>query len=127
MAHEQIVREQIEPRQKYVLELIKAVDKETGEPIRDGKQTYHMSDEQFADYMEEMRHEYSLLGYNQDKYKKDDCCPLLVAESMTRDAKKALIYSLEQYTGISFENLFCKYGAYDEYIDINLRFFVKYI
>jgi len=127
MANEELVREQIEPRQEYVLQLIKATNKRTGEAITKAKDSYLMSDEQFNDYLEEMRHEYKTLGYDSDKYQKEGCCPLLVAEDLTRQAKHALILAMEESTGITHDMLFSKYGMYDKYVDLNLRYLVGFI
>lgn len=128
MAHEQVIREQIEPIQKMMIEKIGAKDKRTGKPIKRLFDTYKMSDEQFNEWLEECQHDYNALGYTEKKYHgKDAVCPLLEAESLTRGAKKALVYALEAYTGISFNDLMFKFKLYDNYIETNLKFFVKYI
>ena len=127
IAFYEVTRKRIEPRQQYVLELIKAVDKRTGEPVRKADHTYLMADNQFKEYLEEMRTEFKNLGYTDDKYIKDDYCPLLVAQDMVRQAKQALIISMEDVTGLPYDQVALSLDVYDKYIELTLRLLAPYL
>lgn len=127
MAFEKCVREKIEPRQKFCLDLIKAVDKRTGERITDVKHSYRMTDEQYKEYEEEMNHELMKLGYTSDRYQKEGYCPLLEAKNLVLKAQQVLIYAMEETTGFTYDQVSSKLEFFDTYIDINLKYLVNFI
>ena len=123
-AYLETVRSIIIPKKNAILKdfMYKVAEKherrQIGEYITDEKHAYLMSDEDFKHYMKACHAMYLEEGFNV----KFEYCPVLIAESLERDAKKALIDIFEPYTGLSHHKLICSglknFNNYVEYITI---------
>lgn len=91
--------------QAEILKEIKAVNKETGEPITDSEYTYLMDDNQFEIYLQRCDDEAAKRGFEHDP----ECCPLLEAETIERECKRelceCLLPMIPGYAGIKFSDL----------------------
>lgn len=94
--------------------------------ITDLRHDYLMSDTDFGHYVTEVANLNKLAGL---KHENNDpnMCPLLAVESILREAKRVLIDVLEPVTGISFDDLIRNFKYYESYIDLQLRYFVKFV
>jgi hypothetical protein len=131
IAYEQTVAEIIKTKQMEVISFFKFKSapewqeklknkKVLPELITRPEDMYLASDEDFNLYLNEMHKFHKESGF---KVKKN-YCPLLVAESLTREAKRAFVDLLEPFTGISFDGLICSgLKNYHKYIDLNLSLF----
>ncbi len=126
-AHTELTRERVVPIQNAMLALVKAVDKETGEPITNAKDGYRMSDEQFKDYLNEVHHEYIKEGFNVEM----NYCPLLIAENLERQSKHALIMAMteqEEFKTITINGLLCLgIAKYEQFIDLCIKLLVPFV
>jgi hypothetical protein len=126
-ANAELVRERVVPIQKAMLELVKAVDHETGEPIRDAKHGYRMSDEQFKDYLEEVHAAYIKEGFNVEM----NYCPLLIAEDLERQAKHALILAMteqDEFKTVTINGLLCLgIAKYEQFIELCIKLLVPFV
>ena len=130
MAYEQTVRDIVYPKQKEVIAFYKFQTAQewtdrgmTPKQITEPKDMYLAEKEDFDLYLREMQDFYKEAGFNV----KPDRCPLLIAESTTREAKNLLIEVCEPYTGISFDDLMHNFKYYDQYIDLTLRLMSNYV
>jgi hypothetical protein len=130
MAYEATVREVIEPKQQEVVDFFKfKVAPENakfhaGEVITDRKNMYLADDQDFRIYAAEMDAFHRAQGFIKPS---PDHCPLLMAESMRREAVHLFIDLLEPYTGINRNMLFARYKLYDQYVDLNLSLFAPLV
>lgn len=130
MAYEQTVREQLEPIQQEEVEFWKfevCEDMKRFEPetlITDFKMMYLASEEDRKLYWTCMNEHHNRLGF---KKKSKDHCPILVAESQTRDAKRLLIDVLEPFTGINEDHLIGCMKHYKEYIELHLNLLAPFV
>jgi hypothetical protein len=132
MAYEQTVREVIAPKQKEVIDFFKFkvapdnLDLCDFETITRYEDLYLVSTEDIQIYIKEMD-----LFHREKGFKKPspDHCPLLIAESLTRDTKEVFVDLLEPFTGLSFHQLICAglNKAYKPYIDLNLSLFAPLV
>ena len=127
MTMEQLLREKLEPVKLHCMKLVKAVRKRTGEPLTKVQQLYNMSTGQFREWEEEYIHALKKLGYTDKRYQEEHICPLLEAESLTRDAKHALVLALEEITGILWEDLSWHPVKYAKYINLSLRWLAQFV
>lgn len=127
MALESIMRDIVVPIQVAALAKFqfKIADKwEEQEPqiILDPKLSYLLSDEDFEVFHAEIKNGYKLAGIAP---KKEDNCPLLECEGVARNAKKLMVDAMEQYSGISYDNLMLKFECYNDYIELLLKLFAS--
>jgi len=62
------------------------------------------------------------------KVENDDFCPLLVAESLQRDAEHALVAAMEPLTGLSADQLLCSaLDNYKKYLDLTLKLLAPFV
>ena len=121
IAYVQTVREVIEPKQQEVIDFFKFKiakqwrDFEQGEIIKSHKHLYLADESDWIIFDEEMRRVYKEVNLIPSK---EGNCPLLEAESIEREAKRALVNYLESFTGLSFERM--GISNYFKYLDIML-------
>lgn len=85
------------------VELLTKLGREAEERvILDPKESYQMSKEDFNTFWNECKIEREKAGL---KVKRDDFCPLLVAENLERQAKNALLEAMRPLTKIDPDNL----------------------
>jgi len=132
MAREQVIREIVEPMHDEVLKFFKFqlspdwIDrfKRRNEPIPeylDRKNDYLMSDEDMTIYCKELHTRLVAAGLKKDS-EEVGRCPLLCAESDTRDAKRLMTDLTTEYTGLTFDLLICKsLESYKQYIELILN------
>ena len=141
MAYLQTVRPDLEKIQQEVLNKFnyKWDIEKTHEPLTDefivkyGEyckkwgMTYLISDKDFAHCLTEYHCRFTEKGY---KVKEFGYCPLLVAESMEREAKALLINSMESVTKISYDNLIYSKDwkeTIKKYINLTLSLLAPYV
>jgi len=129
IAYTQTMKDIVEPQKRKVLakyqfrtsqEWVKKGIKKERELITNPKNAYLMNDEDFETYHDEMQQFYKDEGI----YPGNNKCPLLVAESMERKAKRRLVDIMEKYTGIGNDDLLMEH--YYEYIELNLNFLTQF-
>lgn len=93
-AHTETIRAIVEPLQKRVLEdgqypaINEYVVEERSKPVLNPDNTFLMSDADFQEYMFKTRELYEAAGLHTEN---PDECPLLVAENLERQAKRAML------------------------------------
>jgi len=98
-----------------------------GKRITDIKYAWLIDDEDFKKYQaycNQKRIENNLHVEN------EECCPLLVAETHVREAKRELINIMEPITKISFKDLSTSKDfleTYDKLIDLNLKLLTPFV
>lgn len=95
--------------------------------ILDPNESYLLEQEDFSVYLDECKEARIAAGLHVDDEEK---CPLLVAQSVERDAIKVLCDIMEPITGISHKNIVCSKDGIKklhEYVDITLRLLVPYL
>lgn len=130
MAYESVVRDIVEPKQQEVISFFKfkvapdnlrLTDKTM---IESYNELYLVSDEDMQLYCKEMHEFYIEQGFKVDM----NYCPLLMAESLTRDAKRYFVDALSSYTGLTFDRLICSgMSIYKEYVELNLKYFASVV
>ena len=134
MAWEQTVREVVEKYQREILSRhkwtnIREVDqcKEYGHEIdlkviTDPKASYLLTDADFDIYLKECEEQRKIAGLS---IRAEGNCPLLEAESNTRDARRLLIESMEHITGgMTVDDILCSRNGLENYhkmVDLSLR------
>jgi hypothetical protein len=124
-AYEQVIREAVEPIQQEVVGFFKfqpseEVKKRYGEtePLTP-KTMYLASNEDHNLYWLECKKLMKERGVPMPD--NPDHCPLLCAESMTRECQRELVHLAEKYTGLDFDSLICAgLKTYYSYIDMLL-------
>lgn len=87
--------------------------------IETSNESYLMEDAAFDVYIDRCQIEIEKAGF---KVPERGYCPLLIAQSLVREAKGALIDVMEPITGIAHSDLFNNgFEDYDKYIDLTLR------
>lgn len=89
--------------------------------------TYMLTEDDFAFYLAECRTAQSAAGL---KTESRDHCPLLVAESIQRDAEHLLIDAMEPLTGINFNTILGSRNFIDhlkKYIDLSLKLLAPFV
>ena len=134
MAYTQTIRPIVEGYQKKVLAEIKPkVSKKFLEMgtsqrvITEAKDTYLMNDNDFQVYLKRCAEEAHKAGF---KIPNDDYCPLLIAESLERDAEHALIEAMLPITHISKDTVLCSRDGLENYkklIDLSLRLLAPFV
>jgi hypothetical protein len=82
---------------------------------------YLMSDEDMTIYCKELHTRLVAAGLKKDS-EEVGRCPLLCAESDTRDAKRLMTDLTTEYTGLTFDLLICKsLESYKQYIELILN------
>lgn len=79
--------------------------------------TYLIGDANLSHYIDECHKEYLLAGFDV----KHGYCPKLIAESLERDAKRALIDALQPITGVTSEMATRSLKRYREFVELSLR------
>ena len=132
MAREQVIREMVEPVQDEVLKFFKFqlcpdwVARYQRNSIEipeylDRKNAYLMTDEDMMIYCKELHTRHVAAGLKKDS-EEVGRCPLLCAESDTREAKRLMVDLTEEYTGLTTDLLICKsLQSYKEYIELILK------
>lgn len=134
MAWEQTVRDIVEKYQREILSVykwtnIKEVEhcKKYGHEIglkviTDPKDSYLLADEDFDIYLRECEEQRKISGLS---IRAEGNCPLLEAESNTRDARRVLIESMGHITGgVTVDDILCSRNGLEKYhkmVDLSLR------
>lgn len=138
MAFEQVVRETIEPIQLQVLNEMKLQraekwkllilahggTEEKANELLTLSNVYEAEDDAFLVYNAKCESLYPI------KPSKEGNCPLLEAESMTRDAKRLFVDATEPYTGLNTDNLLQSANGLEnlkEYTELMLKIMSKNI
>lgn len=98
-----------------------------GEYCKTWFDTYLISDKDFSHCLTEYHARFTQKGF---KVKEFGFCPLLVAESIEREARGLLIDEMEPVTGIKYDDFFrtTKWKEnMDKYIDLTLRLLSPYL
>lgn len=135
MAYTETIRPIVEGYQKKVLNFfqfknngeLKRLSKRFPEikerVILNPKESYLLDDEDFKIYLAECNIEREKAGLKVDN---PDFCPLLVAESLERDAKRCLVETMETITGIETSILTGHLEEYKKVVDLTLRLLAPY-
>lgn len=127
MANEQTIRPIVNEYQQRILAENQwrvnpsLADRITGgiEIILDPKLAYLMTEDDIAIFHSKCNEARQVAGLYVDN---DAHCPLLVAEDLTRLAKRALVVSMTSETGLTPDKLLdAGMAKYNEYVDITLR------
>lgn len=126
LAYEQTVREVINPKKHELVDFHKFrispdfKGLEMGEFITRHEDMYLAAEQDFTLYLNEMDAFHREKGFEKPS---SNHCPLLMAESLTRELKAAFVELLEPYTGLSPQDLMCHFDLRKKYIDLNLSLF----
>lgn len=95
------------------------------EVILDPRRSYLMSDEDFAIYNTKCKIARDKANLKVDH---DEQCPLLVAEELERQAKRALINAMADITKITADKLLnAGMVKYDHYVDLSLKLMAPFV
>lgn len=93
--------------------------------ILDPKLTYHMRDEDFAEYDRRCNDARKRAGL---WVASPEYCPKLVAENDLRTAKRKLIDAMQPITGVDADGLLCLgMKEYDRYVDLSQKLLARYV
>lgn len=93
--------------------------------ILDPKHSYLLPEASFQEYLTKTKAARDAAGL---KVEHDENCPLLVAENELVKAKRALIDSLEQLTGIGADTLLCAgMDEYNRYTELSLQLVAPFV
>ena len=135
MALVEVLRPEIEAIQKKVLkagkykpcldgyrdEVLEYLMKEIPDYITDPKHAYRMSDKNMGHYCTELHKEYIKAGHKVEfQY-----CPLLIAESMEREAKRLFVDVCAPLTGINFDDVSGSLKNYKQLVELLLTMFAS--
>jgi hypothetical protein len=118
MAYEQTIRPIVEEYQTKVLAEINGVNQYTGKPVTEPKHAYNLNDADFQIYCTRINEERIKAGF---QVPDPDHCPLLIAESMVRDAKHILIETAAPFTFIALDSVMSSLEAYEQLVDLTLK------
>jgi len=128
IAYEKTVREVIEPAQQEVVDFFKFKIPEenkhlnrTSDTITNPKHMYLSDDEDFKLYLAEMDRIHREKGFEKPS---PDHCPLLMAESLTREAKRVFVDLTAEYTGMDTDTILHSpdgFNSYKNYIRLTLN------
>jgi hypothetical protein len=132
MAYTQTIRPIVEGYQKKIIAEIKPevcdkFSKFATITITEAKDTYLMNDNDFQVYLKRCAEEAHKAGF---KIPNDDYCPLLIAESLERDAEHALIEAMLPITHISKDTVLCSRDGLENYkklIGLSLRLLAPFV
>jgi hypothetical protein len=132
MAYTQTIRPIVEGYQKRIIAEIKPeVCEKFSEfatiTITEAKDTYLMNDNDFQVYLKRCAEEAHKAGF---KIPNDDYCPLLIAESLERDAEHALIKAMLPITHITKDMVLCSENGlanYKKLIDLSLQLLAPFV
>jgi hypothetical protein len=124
MAWTETVRPIVEGYQKKHLEILQAKNRWTGEVILNPGESYAMPDSDFLIYNQSCKEERDKAGLFVES---DDFCPLLVAENMERQAKRALMETMEDIIGIKVDILTGHLKEYKQMIELTLKMLAPYV
>lgn len=88
---------------------------------------YLISDKDFAHCLTEYHARFTQKGYKVESY---GYCPLLVAESLEREARGVLINEFEPVTGLKYDDFFKTIHwkeNMDKYVDLTLKLMAPYL
>lgn len=129
MAYTQTIRPVIENYQRKILEKhqfrINPKFLERGmadEPITDPEYCYLITDEDFKTYLQEVHEQHIKHGF----HVKFEYCPLLIAESMERNAKRELLRAAQYITNINPDN-YIPLKLYEQLIELTLQLVSPYV
>ncbi len=127
IAYRKTVEQKINAIKKLVLTEINAIDKRTGQPLRDPAKIHRLNGEQYEEFKALLRKKYA--RYNMGAISKpfSSHYPLWHIEEIEGQAKKALVIALEPATGVSYEKLMQDIHLYEDYINLHLRYLIKFI
>ncbi|MDR1699564.1 MAG: hypothetical protein LBR68_00010 [Lachnoclostridium sp.] len=143
MAMVQTIHPVVRNYQRQILKEIKAKNKRTGEAVTNPEHTYLVEKEKLEIYYKRCDEE----AAKNNLTHKPDCCPLLEAESLERQAKRVFVETvlpqIPQFRNITFDDmlLFAEDGKgnykkdkldrymmkADEFIELTLNFIVPQI
>lgn len=87
--------------------------------------SYLLSDEDFLIYNSECNEARKAAGL---KVESEEFCPLLVAENLERQAKRAFIDAMEETTKVKFDDLFKNFPEdYNKYLDLSLKLLAPFV
>ncbi len=125
MALEESIRPIVESYQLEILQRHNFTDRHNGERITSLKNAWTMSEDDFQIYLSECNQAKIAAGL---KVESEAHCPLLVAESLTREAKRVLVDSFKPMFQITAEDLFaCSLGRYRDYVELLLKLSATYM
>ena len=117
MAHVQTVRPVVEGYQREILADISPINRYNGKVITDLKQSYCMSDKDFAEYMRRSKVDQDRNGF----VVPPDFCPLLMAEHAQQKAEWLLIDAVAPSLGVKPDLITSTLDGYKKFIDLTLR------
>jgi hypothetical protein len=132
MAYTQTIRPIVEGYQKRIIaeikpEVCEKFSKLATITITEAKDTYLMNDNDFQVYLKRCAEEAHKAGF---KIPNDDYCPLLIAESLERDAEHALIKAMLPITHITKDMVLYSENGLENYkklIDLSLRLLAPFV
>jgi len=121
IAYKETIKDTIETIKKDCLKQFNFFDTRTGKKINNPDKLYLALKEQEQDcdnYYLDCHRAYLKAGFKVKEY----YCPLLIAESTEREAKKLLVeVSIEWLDMGTFEGIYYNMKAYKEFIELNLK------
>lgn len=106
----------------YALEWVERGEKEGR--ITNIRDTYLMTNEDFKRYMHLQNIERKKAGLHVEN---EEFCPLLVAESLERDAKREMVKTMECVTGITCDQLTMNLERYRKYVELTLQLLAPFV
>jgi len=98
------IRPIIEGYQRKILYILQPIDQHDGKIITEPKNSYAMSDEDFALYTRDCKEEQQKAGLKTDNPER---CPLLVAEYNQMNAEHLILERAEYITHVTRDQLLC--------------------
>lgn len=137
MTNEKIIREIVDGYQRKILafwqfdnnkevELCKKVGRDIElRKILEPKDSYLLDDQDFNIYLKECNEERIKAGLHVDNV---EHCPLLVAEGLTRGAKRILVDSLQSFTGMDADTVIStSFTTYEKIVELSLTMLAPFV
>lgn len=125
MAATDTIRVVVLAYQQKEIDIMMAINRYDGSLITSPEHAYAMSDEDYDIYLAAIKTHRDAAGL---KVNNDDECPLLVAESIQRDAERNMINAMYPITKLSVDDLLYKgrLSLYKKVIDLSLKLLAPY-